>query len=394
MHADFILKYPDTPFILGDVVVLPKSTLDEIRNLPEHQASFNKMVRKVMHSKYTSFGTDHVELTSAVKVDLTRHINSYLDGLQDELRYGLDKELGPCEDWTSVHLYYQLARIVALLSGRVFVGLPLSREEEWIDASINYTRDVIMAREAVEKQPAIMRPFFARFLPEVKSVKRYGERCAILLAPLIEEILARDAVGKSYEEDLEGNRRGTMVSWILKYTTDRSVRRIADDQMALTFAAIFTTTAAASQVIFDLVSRPEYIKPLRDEIQQVIEEDGYDNIGGKSHKLKKQSIPKLKKLDSFMKESQRFSPPTVAGMGRITTADLKLSTGHTIPKGVHITFPAYAISMSAQSMVVPSDNTESYVPPHEFDGFRFFKLRAMEGNENKVCVDASPTVGT
>lgn len=49
--------------------------------------------------------------------------------------------------------------------------------------------------------------------------------------------------------------------------------------MTLTFAAIFTTTAAASQVIFDLVSRPEYIKPLRDEIQQVIEEDGYDNIG-------------------------------------------------------------------------------------------------------------------
>ena len=394
MHADFILKYPDTPFILGDVVVLPKSTLDEIRNLPEHQASFNKMVRKVMHSKYTNFGADHVELISAVKVDLTRHINSYLDGLQDELRYGLDKELGPCEDCTSVHLYYQLTRIVALLSGRVFVGLPLSREEEWIDASINYTRDVMMAREAVEKQPAIMRPFFARFLPEVKSVKRYGERCAILLAPLIEEILNRDAVGKSYEEDLEGNRRGTMISWILKYTTDRSIRRIADDQMTLTFAAIFTTAAAASQVIFDLVSRPEYIKLLRDEIQQVIEEDGYDDIGGKSHKLKKQSIPKLKKLDSFLKESQRFSPPTVAGMGRITTAALKLSTGHTIPKGIHITFPAYVISMSAQSMLVPSDNTESYVPPHGFDGFRFFKLRAIEGNENKVCVDASPTAGT
>lgn len=177
------LKYPDTPFILGDVVVLPKSTLDEIRNLPEHQASFNKMVRKVMHSKYTNFGADHVELISAVKVDLTRHINSYLDGLQDELRYGLDKELGPCEDWTSVHLYYQLTRIVAFLSGRVFVGLPLSREEEWIDASINYTRDVMMAREAVEKQPAIMRPFFARFLPEVKCVKRYGNRCAVLLHP-------------------------------------------------------------------------------------------------------------------------------------------------------------------------------------------------------------------
>jgi cytochrome P450 len=346
------------------------------------------MTQKTMYSKYTGFAVDHVEILKAVKVDLTRHINANLDSLREELRYGLDKELGPCEDWTPVQLYPQLARIVALMSGRIFVGLPLSREEEWIDASVNYTRDVMVARAAIIRQPEILHPFIARLLPEVRSLRRYGERGAVLLTPLIKEILALESAGKLHEVDLEENMRGTMVSWMLKYSTSRSVRQIADDQMALSFAAIFTTTGTTSQAIFDLVCRPEYLKPLRDEIQQVVDEDGYDDISGMPRKLKKQSIPKLRKLDSFIKESMRLSPQTIVTMDRITTAPLHLSTGHTIPKGVHISFPSYAISLTAPSIApAQSCNPESYVPLHEFDGFRFAKLRAMEGNENKVCAD-------
>lgn len=361
--------------------------MDEVRNLPENRVSFTKIVAKTLHAKHTGLSVDNVEIIKAVKVDLTRHINSNLDGLQDEIQYGLDKELGPCEEWTPVYLYYKLARVVALMSGRVFVGLPLSREEEWIDATVNYTRDVMLAREAIIKQPAIIRHFVARFLPEVKSVRRYGKRGAVLLAPLIEEVLAREAIGKSYGDDLEENRRGTMVSWMFKYANDKSVRAMADNQMSLSFAAIFTTTGTVCQAIFDIVSRPEYIKPLRDEIQQVVDEDGYD--GGVTRKLKKQSIPKLRKLDSFLKESQRFSPPGFVALDRLTTAPLKLSTGHTIPKGIHVAFPSYAISLSAESFD-PSKDYESYIPPHEFDGFRFCKLRAKEGRENRVSKYCPP----
>jgi hypothetical protein len=330
-----IAKYPYTPFIVGDVVILPASTLDEVRNLPENRVSFTKMIEKTMQAKHTGLAVENNEIIKAIKVDLTRHITSNLDGLQDEIRYGLDKEMGPCEDWTPIYLYYRLARVVALMSGRVFVGLPLSREEEWIDASVNYTRDIMLAREAIIKKPAIIRHFVARFLPEVKSVKRYGQRGAVLLAPLIEEVLAREASGKPIEADAEENKRGTMMSWMLKYAPHKSVREFADAQMGLTFAAIFTTTGTVCQVIFDLVSRPEYIQPLRDEIQRVVDEDGYDDVAGMARKLKKQSIPKLRKLDSFVKESQRFSPPGLVSLDRLTTAPLKLSTGHTIPRCPH-----------------------------------------------------------
>lgn len=62
------------------------------------------------------------------------------------------------------------------------------------------------------------------------------------------------------------------------------------------------------QALFELAAHPEYIAPLREEIERVIAEDGYsvDESGAKN--LMKQSFPKLKKLDSLLKETQRRNP--------------------------------------------------------------------------------------
>jgi hypothetical protein len=73
-------------------------------------------------------------------------------------------------------------------------------------------------------------------------------------------------------------------------------------------AAIHSTTITLTAIIYDLAAHPEYIQPLQDEIQQIIDEDGQDVNGNGFMLLKKLSLPKLWKLDSFMKESQRFTP--------------------------------------------------------------------------------------
>jgi gliotoxin biosynthesis cytochrome P450 monooxygenase len=71
-------------------------------------------------------------------------------------------------------------------------------------------------------------------------------------------------------------------------------------------------------------------------------------------------------------------------MARLTTAPISLSTGHTIPKGTRICFPAHAIHNSPLTTTFsPSYNPPSAKPPSEFDGFRFYKLRTMEGKENR-----------
>ena len=71
-------------------------------------------------------------------------------------------------------------------------------------------------------------------------------------------------------------------------------------QIKLGGAATHTTSMALTHIVFDLVARPEYMKRLRDEIRQVLDDD--DGTFTESR------LAKLELLDSFMKESQRLNP--------------------------------------------------------------------------------------
>jgi len=71
-------------------------------------------------------------------------------------------------------------------------------------------------------------------------------------------------------------------------------------------------------------------------------------------------------------------------MIRVTVAPLTLSNGVTVPSGTRIAFNSHAVHFSASTTTFsPSYNPASAKPPSEFDGFRFFNLRAMPGKENK-----------
>lgn len=147
---------------------------------------------------------------------------------------------------------------------------------------------------------------------------------------------------------------------------------------------------ATTGAIFDLCAYPEYVPALRQEIEQVIAEDGYDVGASGDKKLKKSSMPKLWKLDSFLKESQRFSPPGLVANLRVSVVPLKLSTGHTIPANTRLAFPSYSVHHSATTPSFNNSNLPADTPKHlipkqveEFDALRFWKLRSIPGNENR-----------
>ena len=56
---------------------------------------------------------------------------------------------------------------------------------------------------------------------------------------------------------------------------------------------------ATVHVLYDLCTMPEYVKPLREEAQAALSEDG--------GAWKMETIKKLHRLDSFLKESQRLN---------------------------------------------------------------------------------------
>ena len=78
--------------------------------------------------------------------------------------------------------------------------------------------------------------------------------------------------------------------------------KMAHRQLIMSLGAIHTTTMATVHLLYDLCAHPEYFEPLREEIEPIMLA---------KHDLDKQSFLKMKKLESFMKESQRMNPPSL-----------------------------------------------------------------------------------
>lgn len=74
-------------------------------------------------------------------------------------------------------------------------------------------------------------------------------------------------------------------------------------QLTLSFAAIHTTTELVTQVMTDVSANPEILDELRQEMVQVLRDNGW----------KKTSLYNMKLLDSVIKESLRIKP---TGIGR------------------------------------------------------------------------------
>ena len=141
---------------------------------------------------------------------------------------------------------------------------------------------------------------------------------------------------------------------------------LAHLEVVLSLASIHTSQMNAVHCLYDLVARPEYIELIKEEIKRVIQEDG-----GWAQ-WQKSSFSKLRILDSFMRESQRFNPPTLLSMHRVMLQDYQLPDGTVLSKGAHVSMPVNAIQNDPE--VTPQ--------PEIFDGLRYYKLRQKEGESH------------
>lgn len=266
----------------------------------------------------------------------------------------------PSPEWRPFQAHPAVLRIVALLSGRVFVGQPLSRNEEFLNCIVMYTIDSFSASTRLYGLHTLLRPFARFFLPELRSVRRHLATMKRLVKPLVEQRLCKGA-----------DSREDMVSWNLKHSPSELRTNIdyqALQQLQASFAAVHTTALLLTNIIFDLAARPEYIQPLREEVQAALDADG--------GLITKATMSRLVKMDSFMAEVQRFNPPGIMTFNRATTGPVTLADGLHVPKGTWLAAPSSQIAM----------DPELWDNPTEFDGFRFERLRQREGMSGKYQV--------
>jgi ent-kaurene oxidase len=199
-------------------------------------------------------------------------------------------------DWTPVKFQPFALRAIARISGRAFVGPDINRQEQWMDTSINFAIHVFIAVVKLQFFPEWARPVAQHLVSELRQIRKDIDIATDMLQPVIEERL-RDMKMPSYKEGPDD-----LIQWLAEALPEdekTDYRAQAHVQLILAAASIHTTNNLVTDCIYDLAAHPEVQDMLREEARQVLEvEEGW---------TRKESMAKLKKLDSFMKETQRLA---------------------------------------------------------------------------------------
>ncbi|KAJ7791765.1 cytochrome P450 [Mycena olivaceomarginata] len=337
------------------VVCGPKLTKD-IASAPEHIVSFTAGVEETIQAKFT-MGRDLSENQyhlHAIRSTLTRNLHVCFPDIKDEIVCAFDDILQlQGSEWKALPVLPTMMAIVARVSNRLFVGLPLCRSEAYLANNVNYAIDVMRSGGRISLLPPFLRPLLA---PLISTRNQSNARALQFLGPLIEERLSKE---RELGPDWPG-KPNDLISWLLDLAENeqRAALPITVRILSLNMAAIHTTSTAFTYALFDLTTRPEYLLPMREEAERVIKEEGWT----------KAALNSMVKIDSFLRESQRLNTNGSAGMIRRVVAKdgFRFSDGTVLPYGAYL-------SVALRPTHYDDSNYENAAT---FDGFRFSRERA------------------
>ncbi|KAI0947286.1 hypothetical protein AcV7_009746 [Taiwanofungus camphoratus] len=347
------------------VVVSGSRMNEELRKLPEEQMSFLAAADEFMQLKYT-IAPRHPVHVKTMRENLTRNMATLLPDLIDEIRAAV-QDMIPTHgaEWVSVTGLPMMTRLIARVSNRAFVGLPTCRDSEYLDFFSQFPSDVVKGKAILSMVPKPLKSLIGPLLPWSRRGLR---RLARHLKPIIEE-------RKKALREFEGNwveKPNDMLMWLIEeaMVMGESTEFIVQGILSANFGSTHTSSISVTHALYHLAGSPQYLQPLREEIEGVIE----------SHGWTKQALSMLWKLDSFMRESQRFNGVSGTSIMRKALSDVTLSDGTRIPAGTFV----YAAAAATHR------DEENYDNPNVFDPFRFSKIKEESERVKRQFVSTAP----
>ncbi|KAK0226700.1 cytochrome P450 [Armillaria fumosa] len=341
------------------IVVSGSEKINDIRKASPEQLSSKEAGGEQLQIDYTvgrRFNGDSYH-TDVIRSALTRNIGACFADVQDEIQAAFKDNIPMTEDWIEVPAYTTMLQIVCRASNRMFVGLPLCRNPDYIKLNINYTINVMACAHVIRLFPSVLRPIMG----SIFTPRRHA-------AAKMEKFLGRTIRERLHQGDVHGKnwpgKPNDLLSWLIDATEGHSERRTVQDlivrMLGLNFAAIHTTSMTVTAALFALAAHSEYIQILRDEVETAIAGEG----------MTKAAMGKMNKLDSFVKETQRlYGGVGVFGMLRLVKKDFVFSDGTVFPAGNQIAVASYSTHT----------DEENYEDPLEFKPWRFSDKRKEDG---------------
>ncbi|KAH9072829.1 cytochrome P450 [Lactarius deliciosus] len=351
--------------------------IEDVRKAPDDVLSITASAIEFLQAEYTldllDMNTDYH--TDVIRAKLTRNIAATFKDVRDELIRSLDASIPVHgDDWVKVPVLETMQHVVSATTNRVFVGPPLCRNQDYLTLNLNYAVNVMKFATIIGIFPKPLKPIVARMLSNLPSQIRQEME---FIRPMVEERFARmEEFGDDWDD-----KPNDMLMWLMSEAkgVERSLEGLARRMLAVNCAAIHTTSTTFANVLYRLLSNPEYVEPLRHDVETAIAEEGWTKAG----------LDKMHKIDSFLRETQRLdsldsrplyypSRTSVAHhftffsvtLLRLALRPFTFSNGVTVPAGTLIAAPTGAINRDGD--IFPN--------PEEFDGFRFTKPHEHDGN--------------
>ncbi|PIL26428.1 cytochrome P450 [Ganoderma sinense ZZ0214-1] len=363
------IKYQNSTFKLPlldkwVVVVCGTKLIEEVGKRPDDELSAYDGIREFTQVAYTSgpemlVDSGH-ESRTIIKENLTRGMPIFAPEIADELECVLQECIHSEDggDWARLNPWDLMKQVLARTTSRVFVGLPLCRDERYLSIVHKHVKDFMETILTMNLIPTFLKPIIG---PKVSKVHGNVQLGLSIFRPIIEK---RKALMKESGGDWP-DKPNDMLQWIL----DRAVPRGNSDEYVVerllgsNFAAINSAANVLTNALCRLATSPETAVLLREEIESLVAEEGW--TAG--------AISKMAKLDSFLKETQRYTGVALASMMKKAMKDALLSDGTFLPKGT-ILLTAYS----------PVHRDERYYPNSDvFDPFRFSRERERDGDSVK-----------
>jgi cytochrome P450 len=360
----------------SDYVLLPRKEHQWLIDQPDSVLSMHASTTEDLQLKHTVMDPKLVVHNPVhhhiISTTLTRETGNLVPELYEELCYSMDELWGTdTSQYKEIVVWDVMQRVIGRVTNRVFVGLPMCRNEALLQTGVACARDVPTTAMLLRFFWKPIRPLLGLIITIPSRI--HTNRFHRIMKPEIDRRLrAYDAQQTDPEAKTLKDQPNDFLQWSIRQAKESGdpymwkSYTLASRIMLLNFASIHTSSFAITHALLDLVSsKPEYIDELRQEIQEVL----------KAHngEWNKRALASMAKLDSTMRESQRLNSFVTLATGRMVVSPdgVKTPSGVQIPCGARLCVQSYPVFYDA----------DIYPDPHTFKPFRFAEKRddASEG---------------
>jgi cytochrome P450 len=300
---------------------------------------------------------------------LARKVDNIIPNIHDEIVSCFDKTWGfDTENFKDIPVWDNTMDMISRISNRMFVGLPLCRNEDFLKHNNAFAIDVITATALMPFFPKFLHPIVGHLMCLPNHYHYWKTRKHTL--PVIKQRLA-DIEEKERNPDSKLEIPDDYITWHIQVakadgkTKELEPEMISRFIMPIEFAAIHTTSLTLSMCLFDLFSTDPskgFVQGLREEAQRVFAET--EQTGRWNKKI----LTKLVRADSAIRESMRLSNFSTRGITRKVVAKEGLRNeeeGWTAPQGSMISLDEHS----------RHHDPAIYPDPDSYDAFRFSRPR-------------------